>query len=213
MKRFFTSLALATCALIGYAQQPAGTFSVKPFVGATFTKQQPITNDKVDMKAGIVAGAELEYQILEKASVAGGVQFLTQGSRAKQTSDDGSYTVRKSLSAESISIPLTFNYYVIPNLAIKAGVECNIPTRTQMIYKQNEGKFPHDLSIELTHFLVALPIGVSYEYNNFVLDARYSLPLTKITEGRYMSLDTAGEFPLNGKYHTFQITLGYKFKI
>ena len=213
MKRFFTSLALATCALIGYAQQPAGTFSVKPFVGATFTKQQPITNDKVDMKAGIVAGAELEYQILEKASVAGGVQFLTQGSRAKQTSDDGSYTVRKSLSAESISIPLTFNYYVIPNLAIKAGVECNIPTRTQMIYKQNEGKFPHDLSIELTHFLVALPIGVSYEYNNFVLDARYSLPLTKITEGRYMSLDTAGEFPLNGKFHTFQITLGYKFKI
>ena len=165
------------------------------------------------MKAGIVAGAELEYQILEKASVAGGVQFLTQGSRAKQTSDDGSYTVRKSLSAESISIPLTFNYYVIPNLAIKAGVECNIPTRTQMIYKQNEGKFPHDLSIELTHFLVALPIGVSYEYNNFVLDARYSLPLSNISKGRYMSLDTAGEFPLNGKYHTFQITLGYKFKI
>lgn len=213
MKRFFTSLALATCALIGYAQQPTGTFSVKPFVGTTITKLQPITDNKVDMKLGAVAGAELEYQLLDKASVAVGVQFLTQGSRAKQTSDDGSYTVRKSLSAESISIPLTFNYYVIPNLAIKAGVECNIPTRTQMIYKQNEGKFPHDLSIELTHFLVALPIGVSYEYNNFVLDARYSLPLTKITEGRYMSLDTAGEFPLNGKYHTFQITLGYKFKI
>ena len=213
MKRFFTSLVLATCALIGYAQQPTGTFSVKPFVGATFTKQQPITNDKVDMKAGIVAGAELEYQILEKASVAGGVQFLTRGSRAKQTSDDGSYTVRKSLSAESISIPLTFNYYVIPNLAIKAGVECNIPTRTQMIYKNDEGNTPYDLTSKFTHFLVALPIGVSYEYNNFVLDARYSLPLTKITEGRYMSLDTAGEFPLNGKYHTFQITLGYKFKI
>ena len=213
MKRFFTSLVLATCALIGYAQQPTGTFSVKPFVGATFTKQQPITNDKVDMKAGIVAGAELEYQILEKASVAGGVQFLTRGSRAKQTSDDGSYTVRKSLSAESISIPLTFNYYVIPNLAVKAGIEGNIQTRSQMIYKNDEGNTPYDLTSKFTHFLVALPIGVSYEYNNFVLDARYSLPLTKITEGRYMSLDTAGEFPLNGKYHTFQITLGYKFKI
>lgn len=213
MKRFFTSLVLATCALIGYAQQPTGTLSVKPFVGATFTKQQPITNDKVDMKAGIVAGAELEYQILEKASIAGGVQFLTQGSRAKQTSDDGSYIVRKSLNAESISIPFTFNYYVIPNLAIKAGVECNIPTRTQMIYKQNEGKFPHDLTIELTRFLVSLPIGVSYEYNNFVLDARYSLPLSNISKGRYMALDSVGEFPLNGKFHTFQITLGYKFNI
>ena len=213
MKRFFTSLALATCALIGYAQQPTGTFSVKPFVGTTITKLQPITDNKVDMKLGAVAGAELEYQLLDKASVAVGVQFLTQGSRAKQTIEDNGPIVRKSLNSEYISIPLTFNYYVIPNLAIKAGVECNIPTRTQMIYKQNEGKFPHDLSIELTHFLVALPIGVSYEYNNVVLDARYSLPLSNISKGRYMALDSVGEFPLNGKFHTFQITLGYKFKI
>ena len=213
MKRFFTSLALATCALIGYAQQPAGTFSVKPFVGATFTKQQPITNDKVDMKAGIVAGAELEYQILEKASVAGGVQFLTQGSRAKQTSDDGSYTVRKSLSAESISIPLTFNYYVIPNLAVKAGFEGKILTHSQFANKDITGKNTHNLTKTLNQLLVALPLGVSYEYNHFVLEARYSLPLTKISNGRYMALTSTGEFPLNGNYHTFQITLGYKFKI
>lgn len=213
MKRFFTSLALATCALIGYAQQPTGTFSVKPFVGATITKLQPITDNKVDMKLGAVAGAELEYQLLDKASVAVGVQFLTQGSRTKQTIEDNGSTVRKSLNSEYISIPLTFNYYVIPNLAVKVGVEGNIQTRSQMIYKNDEGNTPYDLTSKFTHFLVALPIGVSYEYNNFVLDARYSLPLTKITEGRYMSLDTAGEFPLNGKYHTFQITLGYKFKI
>ena len=76
-----------------------------------------------------------------------------------------------------------------------------------MIYKQNEGKFPHDLSIELTHFLVALPIGVSYEYNNFVLDARYSLPLSNISKGRYMALDSVGEFPLNGKFHTSKLHL------
>ena len=213
MKRFFTSLVITTCALIGYAQQPISTLNIKPFVGATFTKQQPITNDKVDMKAGIVAGAELEYQILEKASVAGGVQFLTQGSRAKQTSDDGSYIVRKSLNAESISIPLTFNYYVIPNLAVKAGFEGKILTHSQFANKDITGKNTHDLTKTLNQFLVALPLGVSYEYNHFVLDARYSLPLTKISKGRYMALTSTGEFPLNGNYHTFQITLGYKFKI
>ena len=65
MKRFFTSLVLATCALIAYAQQPTGTFSVKPFVGTTITKLQPITDNKVDMKLGAVAGAELEYQLLD----------------------------------------------------------------------------------------------------------------------------------------------------
>lgn len=213
MKRFFTSLALATCALIGYAQQPTGTFSVKPFVGTTITKLQPITDNKVDMKLGAVAGAELEYQLLDKASVAVGVQFLTQGSRAKQTIEDNGPIVRKSLNSEYISIPLTFNYYVIPNLAVKAGFEGKILTHSQFANKDITGKNTHNLTKTLNQFLVALPLGVSYEYNHFVLEARYSLPLTKISNGRYMALTSTGEFPLNGNYHTFQITLGYKFKI
>ena len=84
MKRFFTSLVITTCALIGYAQQPIGTLNVKPFVGATLTRLQPITDNKMKMNAGVVAGAELEYQLLEKASVSAGVQFLTQGAKKKQ---------------------------------------------------------------------------------------------------------------------------------
>ena len=146
---------------------------MKPFVGTTITKLQPITDNKVDMKLGAVAGAELEYQLLDKASVAVGVQFLTQGSRTKQTIEDNGSTVRKSLNSEYISIPLTFNYYVIPNLAIKAGVEGNIQTRSQMIYKNDEGNTPYDLTSKFTHFLVDIAHQVmSYEYNNFVLDAR-----------------------------------------
>ena len=79
MKWFFTSLVITTCALIGYAQQPIGTLNVKPFVGATLTRLHPITDNKMKMNAGVVAGAELEYQLLDKASVIAGVQFLTQG--------------------------------------------------------------------------------------------------------------------------------------
>ena len=213
MKRFFTSLVITTCALIGYAQQAIGTLNVKPFVGATLTRLQPITDNKMKMNAGVVAGAELEYQLLEKASVSAGVQFLTQGAKKNKSFDDFGNTITKSLYTEYLSIPLTFNYYVIPNLAVKAGFEGKILTHSQFANKDITGKNTHNLTKTLNQFLVALPLGVSYEYNHFVLEARYSLPLTKISKGRYMALTSTGEFPLNGNYHTFQITLGYKFKI
>ncbi len=46
-------------------------------------------------------------------------------------------------------------------------------------------------------------VGLSYEYQNVVLDARYNWGLTKIYD-----VDK-----LDSKNSVFQITLGYKFEI
>ncbi|MBQ8456986.1 MAG: hypothetical protein IJ540_05230 [Prevotella sp.] len=50
-------------------------------------------------------------------------------------------------------------------------------------------------------FQFAIPVGASYEYKNFVLDARYNIYLTKI----YKDGD--------GRHSVFAITLGYKFAL
>lgn len=50
-------------------------------------------------------------------------------------------------------------------------------------------------------FDLSVPVGVSYEYNNFQLDARYNWGLTKVYEGS------------KTKNSVFQITLGYKFDL
>lgn len=49
----------------------------------------------------------------------------------------------------------------------------------------------------------SIPVGVSYEYKNFVLDARYNWGLTNIAKG--------GE--VSSKNSVFHITLGYKFDL
>lgn len=50
-------------------------------------------------------------------------------------------------------------------------------------------------------FALSVPMGLSYEYNNIVLDARYNLGVTK-------ALDNG-----DAKHSWFAITLGYKFAL
>ena len=50
-------------------------------------------------------------------------------------------------------------------------------------------------------FDLSIPVGLSYEYNNFVLDGRYNFGVTNIAKG------------VNTKNSVFQFTLGYKFEL
>lgn len=57
----------------------------------------------------------------------------------------------------------------------------------------------HDVKAKSVDF--SIPVGLSYEYNNFQLDARYNWGLTKAFENS------------KAKNSVFQITLGYKFDL
>ncbi len=57
----------------------------------------------------------------------------------------------------------------------------------------------HDVKAKSVDF--SIPVGLSYEYNNFQLDARYKWGLTKVFENS------------KTKNSVFQITLGYKFDL
>ncbi len=50
-------------------------------------------------------------------------------------------------------------------------------------------------------FDLSIPVGLSYEISNVVLDARYNWGLTKIVSNS------------DSKNSVFQITLGYKFEL
>ncbi len=56
-----------------------------------------------------------------------------------------------------------------------------------------------DLKAEAKSVMFALPVGVSYEYEQVVLDARYHFPLTKAME----TIDTRNRL--------FTLTVGYRF--
>lgn len=48
---------------------------------------------------------------------------------------------------------------------------------------------------------LSIPVGLSYEISNVVLDARYNWGVTKAFDG------------LDSKNSVFQVTIGYKFQL
>lgn len=54
---------------------------------------------------------------------------------------------------------------------------------------------------DIKTFDLSIPVGLSYEYQNIVFDARYNIGVTKIADG------------VDHYNNVIQITVGYKFAL
>ena len=171
MKKLLMIVAMMVATLSANAQNEVGQVTLKPMVGMTLAT---ITDfDNVKMKAGLVAGVEAEYGISEKAKEGDGKMKL-----------------------DYINVPILANYYVIPGLAIKAGIQPGF----LMSAKDNDGNSFKD---EMKKVDISIPLGASYEFENFVIDARYNLGLTKGNKNGDKSR----------KNSVLMFTVGYKFAL
>ena len=161
----------------------------------------------------LVAGFEAEYGMIDQLSIAFGMVYCTQGSKTK----DNMFKV----SVDYLNIPITVQYYPIPNcgLAIKAGAQLGLTTRNRVkvdgvtysadyIRVIRQGRYGRrvdyiesELSKQFNKVDFSIPVGISYELFNFVLDARYNIGLTNVMK----------DDPENSKNMVWQFTLGYKF--
>lgn len=191
MKKFMMMVAMAFATLTASAQAEAGTLTLKPLVGMNLSD---ITKGENKMKVGLAAGAELEYMLSDNASISAGAIYSMQGCKGKGEESNVKYNF------DYINIPILANYYFAKGFAVKAGV--------QPAFKVSSKAKADGASENLDgykSFDLAIPLGLSYEISNFVIDARYNLSLTKIHD------DVEGvEY---GKNQVIQITLGYKFAL
>lgn len=175
-----------------YAQQAVGTFTLWPKIGmnvASLTKC-----DGCDPRIGLAAGVEAEYQATDIFSVSAGLIYSMQGNKAKE---DG---VTLTTKLDYINIPILANVYVTKGLAVKLGVQPAFNVSDKQ--KLSGGKASveaEDVGAESFDF--SIPVGLSYEFNNVVIDARYNFGVTNIAEGG------------DAKNSVFQFTLGYKFAL
>ena len=95
-----------------------------------------------------------------------------------------------------LNIPVLANYYVVKGLAIKAGIQPGF------LLSAKAGDT--DIKDGCKKLDLSIPVGLSYEISDFVIDARYNLGLTKSFKGD----DIDGS-----KHSVIQITLGYKFAL
>lgn len=191
MKKIMLVAALMLSSVATFAQHAVGSFNLQPKVGVSIAN---VTEFKgTDPRVGIVAGLEGEYQATDIVSVSAGVLYSMQG--AKGNWGD---LIDATNRLDYINVPIMANVYVVKGLAVKLGVQPGFNVSNK-ISANNRATF--DNLVKAQSVDVAIPVGVSYEYNNFQLDARYNWGVSKAYK-----FDKA-------KNSVFQITLGYKFDL
>ena len=192
MKKLFFIAAMMVATLSANAQNEVGQWSIKPMVGANFATMTKTTDSK--MRVGVTAGAEFAVGAAENFEISFGALYSMQGVKGKT---DG---IEQTYKFDYINIPVLANYYVAPGFAIKAGVQPGFNVKKKA--KVEAAGVSADVTVDdVKGFALSVPVGLSYEFSNFVIDARYNWGLTKAIKD------------FDSKHSYFTVTLGYKLPL
>ena len=188
MKKNLVVAALMLSSVSTFAQHAVGSFNLQPKVGVSIADLTEFKGS--DPRVGVVAGVEGEYQASDIFSVSAGVLYSMQGAKAN--------LVDETTRLDYINVPIMANVYVVKGLAVKLGVQPGFNVSNKLKVNNLDA---YDNPAKAQSVDVSIPVGLSYEYNNFQLDARYNWGVSKA-----FNLSDA-------KNSVFQITLGYKFDL
>ena len=205
MKRLIISLAILLTALTAMAQHEEGDFTIQPKVGLNIASLSDADKSITDLHLGL----EAEYMMSDCLSLGFGAILSNQGAKYDFLDEAGQnkYTV----DLDYVHVPILASYYVLPGLAVKAGIQPGFKMRAKAklydatvdlddLYKLDNLFTGED--IKVSTFDLSVPVGVSYDYMNFVLDARYNWGLIKVMN--------VGDAFYN---RCFMLSLGYKFAL
>uniref|UniRef100_UPI003FEE2693 porin family protein n=1 Tax=Prevotella sp. TaxID=59823 RepID=UPI003FEE2693 len=198
MKKLFLMALMAFIATTAsFAQWSVGSITVQPKIGINGAN---ITDaDNSDSRIGLVLGGEFEYRVSPIFSLSAGALYSMQGCKGTAEDEDGN-TGDVSLKLDYINVPILANVYVVKGLAIKLGIQPGFNVRHKATATVSGVNVTTNLpGVKSVDF--SIPIGVSYEFNRFVIDGRYNLGVTKLIDGA------------DSKHSVFQFTFGYKFSL
>ena len=195
MKKLLTIIATAFIALSVSAQSEAGSFTLQPNVGFTYTTATGDWGKGTDGAFALTAGVEGMYMVNEKFGAALGVNLTGYNTSVETLKDDVIY------SNYYFNFPVTANYYVAPGLAVKAGIALNLLATAKIDDYDEYNFYGSELKVKDIYksTFFSVPVGVSYEFNSFVFDARYNIGISKVAKDD------------DGSFNALTFTVGYKF--
>ena len=227
MKRIITLAFLSAISLASFAQSKAGTWSVIPHVGvsiASLTHQSggievgdnQSQEVKPQARPGFTGGVDVMYQASDVVGLSVGLSYVQAGCKYKDVDDNGVTWHDHYDRTDYISVPLVGHSYIAPGLSINVGVAPSF-----LIYgKYHAGMQTYDLDTDghrtnvkeaeidqdikkgLRNFTLSIPVGISYEYENVVLDARYNVGMLNVYK-----------HGLTARNKVFEVSVGYKFDL
>ena len=197
MKKLLMMLVMATVAMTASAQntlRDKGSFTLQPKagvgIGTIAGNWTTIGGEKDKARIGFVAGLEGEYYAADWFGLAVGLNYAQQG--FKFEAED----YKETTKLDYLNVPIVGNFYVAKGLALKTGF--------QFGFLMNAKLDSQDIKDLCNKVNFAIPVGVSYEIENVVLDLRYNIGLNKTNK-----TDNGNK----ARTDLIQITLGYKFNL
>ena len=214
MKKLLLLVALMAVTVSAQAQHEQGDITIQPRVG--FTISNITDGDK--SKLNLAYGVDFERFFTDQFSLSLGLMFTNQGCKYDiiyyeptnlgGSSSNGSSSNTTKLNIYYGSLPIMANFYVLPGLALKAGVQPAFRVKAKI--ENGDTKLDLDNMIDmlfagegnkLNTFDLSIPVGLSYEIIGITADVRYNFGLTKLISNTD-----------KGIYNkVFMVTLGYKF--
>ena len=192
MKKMFLAAAMMLASVATFAQNAEGQITIQPKVGLNIANLTDA--DDADARIGLAVGAEFEYGVTDMIGISAGFLYSMQG--AKTTIEN----VDATMKLDYLNVPILANVYVAPGLAVKLGIQPSFKLSSKFKAETSGVSAEADLD-DVKGFDISIPVGLSYQYQNIVLDARYNWGVTKIMDD------------VDSKNSVFQITLGYKFSL
>ena len=210
MKKILLLAVLAVAATTAIAQnntlREVGGFTIQPKAGiglGIITVGEKVDSRKV--KTGFVGGVDAEYYPTRWLGVSLGLNYARQAGKIKAYSPYAIMLPEQGYKLDYLNLPILANFYVAKGLSLKTGVQPGILLGA----KESSSLWPEEADIkgDCKKFNVSIPIGISYEICNIVLDLRYNLSLSKFTEPSESLMMNAP------KSHLLMATIGYKFEL
>ena len=215
MKKMLMIAAMAIACLTANAQNEVGQFTLQPKIGMNIANLTGVKyyvgsmEENSNFMVDFAIGVEAEYGLAKNFSLAAGILYSRQGcDRGKATTFDLYDNTESGWNKNQdelgyLNIPIVANYYIAKGFAIKAGIQPGflLSAKTDI---EIVGKYTY-VGIDkkdFESFDLSIPIGLSYETDNVVIDGRYNLGVTKVNK--------VGD---SSKNSVIQFTLGYKFAL
>ena len=206
MKKLLTLMALIAISLSAQAQHEEGDVTIQPKVGITISN----ITDGDKSKVNLAYGVEFERFFTDQFSASLGVVFTDQGCKYEIYSADGAGNVSDDMKLDIYygTLPIMSNYYVLPGLALKAGIQPAFRVKARIELRGEKLDFDNYIDTmfqgegnKLNTFDLSIPVGFSYEFKGITFDARYNFGVTKLISNTDESIYNK----------VFIMTLGYKF--
>lgn len=222
--------------LMATAQNESRRVSLEPRAGMTIAKMSgSALNLSGTWKVGCTGGVEVEIPLSDYYSLTTGADLSNIGTGFKEQKEEYA-SAKEKLSVTYVTIPLQLKAYfkgvrgLSAHFGLQAGflvkardkttlktirtMDLGDGTSSMYLWEKSTENKSEDVSHSFRNVVAGIPMGLSYEYHNVMIDATYTLEVLRqaVSLGSSSAWTSISE-DKTARNHPICITVGYKFRL